>query len=201
MSARTAQHRLCRRVGFSVCGLQNCPAVARPYPPGQHGPRLRHRPSNYETRLLEKQKLKSIYQLSERQLRRYFENAARQRGVTGDVLLRALESRLDSIVLRLGFAKTMREARRLVSHGHVWVDGRRVNIPSATVHRGQQIAFAGDARNSPLLRERLEEAGPIPPYLEREVGVGSGRMLRLPERDEIPLPVPINDLLIVEYYA
>src|SRR5919204_1993749 len=118
------RHRMCRRVGAAVCGRPNCPANKRPYPPGLHG-RGRKRLTEYQMRLVEKQKLRAVYGIGERQFRKYFTHATRRMGVTGEELLRQLETRLDTVVLRLGFALTMRQARQLVSHGHVEVDGKR----------------------------------------------------------------------------
>ena len=120
---------MCRRVGQPICGRPNCPAGKRPYPPGQHG-RGRKRFSEYQVRLLEKQKLRAIYGIGERQMRGYYDKASRHTGVTGEELIRQLETRLDTVVLRLGFALTNRQARQLVSHGHVLLDGKRVNVPS-----------------------------------------------------------------------
>jgi small subunit ribosomal protein S4 len=116
------KHRTCRRVGEPLCGRPNCPSNKRPYPPGQHG-RGRKRISEYQTRLVEKQKLRAIYGVSESQMRRYYDEATAITGVTGEELIRRLETRLDTVVLRLGFALTTRQARQLVSHGHVLLDG------------------------------------------------------------------------------
>src|SRR5439155_22035984 len=126
------KHRMCRRVGQAVCGRPNCPTNKRPYPPGQHG-RGRRRLTEYHIRMLEKQKLRSMYGVGERQFRRYFTEATRRQGVTGEELLRLLETRLDAMGLRLGFAQTLPQARQLVSHGHVLLDGKQVNIPSIAV--------------------------------------------------------------------
>ncbi len=194
------RHRICRRLGQAVCGRPNCPTNRRPYPPGQHG-RARRRLTEYHLRLLEKQKLRAMYNVGERQFRRYFAEAARKTGVTGEELLRLLETRLDALLLRLGFAQTMRQARQLVSHGHVRVDGRRVNVPSAAIRPGQMLELSDRARGFVGVREALELAPDLPPYLSREGGGSRGRLERLPERHEIPLPVEIDERLIVEYYS
>src|SRR3989440_10649240 len=123
------KHRMCRRVGAAVCGRPNCPTNKRPYPPGQHG-RGRRRLTEYHVRMLEKQKLRATYGVGERQFRRYFQLATQRKAVTGEELLRLLETRLDTLVLRLGFAQTMRQARQLVTHGHLELDGRRVDLPA-----------------------------------------------------------------------
>jgi small subunit ribosomal protein S4 len=194
------RHRMCRRVGQPVCGRPNCPSVKRPYPPGQHG-RGRKRFSEYQVRLLEKQKLRAIYGVGERQMRVYYDRASRKRGVTGEELIRQLETRLDAVVLRMGFALTQRQARQLVSHGHVKVDGRRVDVPSAQVKPGQTVELSDKARNFVFVREAAELAPDAPPYLYVNREQGQGTLSRLPERDEVPLPVPIEERLIIEYYS
>jgi small subunit ribosomal protein S4 len=191
------KHRICRRVGAAVCGRPNCPINRRPYPPGQHG-RARRRLTEYHMRLLEKQKLRSMYGVGERQFRRYFAQANKGKGVTGEELLRLLETRLDAIVLRLGFAQTIRQARQLVSHGHMTIDGKRINVPSAIVRPGQTIEATASAKNFLHIVEALEVTPDPPPYLERDKGNVSGRLARVPERDEIPLAVQVDERLIVE---
>jgi len=191
---------MCRRVGQPLCGRPNCPAVKRPYPPGQHG-RGRKRISEYNVRLLEKQKLRFIYGVGERQMRGYYERASRGKGVTGEEMIRQLETRLDAVMLRLGFALSQRQARQLVSHGHVKVDGRRVDVPSAQVKAGQTIELSDKAKNFVYVREAIELAPDPPPYLYRNTDMMQGTMSRLPERDEIPLPVPIEERLIIEFYS
>jgi len=194
------RHRMCRRVGEPICGRPNCPAAKRPYPPGQHG-QGRRRPTEYHMRLLEKQKLRAIYGVQEKQFRRYFAGASRRKGVTGEELLRLLETRLDSLVLRLGFAQTMRQARQLVSHGHILVDGKRLNVPSAAVRPGQTIAASAAAKNFISVREAMEVTPDPPPYLERDKDAVSGTLVRQPERSEIPLPVTVDERLIVEFMS
>lgn len=191
------KHRICRRVGAAVCGRPNCPINRRPYPPGQHG-RARRRLTEYHMRLLEKQKLRSMYGVGERQFRRYFAQANKGKGVTGEELLRLLETRLDAIVLRLGFAQTIRQARQLVSHGHMTIDGKRINVPSAIVRPGQTVEATPAAKNFLPIVEALEVTPDPPPYLERDKGNVSGRLVRVPERDEIPLAVEVDERLIVE---
>jgi small subunit ribosomal protein S4 len=194
------KHRMCRRVGQALCGRPNCPSAKRPYPPGQHG-RGRKRISEYQTRLVEKQKLRAIYGVGERQMRRYLDRATRSKAVTGEELIRELETRLDTVVLRLGFALTTRQARQLVSHGHVRLDGKRIDVPSARVKPGQTIEFSDKARNFIPVREALEITPDPPSYLYRNKDEVSGTLSRLPERDEIPLPVPVEERLIVEFYS
>jgi small subunit ribosomal protein S4 len=194
------KHRMCRRVGAAVCGRPNCPVNKRPYPAGQHG-RGRKRLSEFHMRLLEKQKLRSIYGVSEKQFRRYFAQATHKKEVTGEELLRLLETRLDALVLHLGFAQTMRQARQLVSHGHMLVDGKRINVPGATVRVGQTISATAAARNFLSIREALEVTPDPPPYLERDKAAVTGRLIRAPLRAEIPLPVPIEERLVVEFMS
>ena len=194
------KHQMCRRVGASLCGRPNCAANKRPYPPGQHG-RGRKRISEFQTRLLEKQKLRAIYGVSEAQMRRYYDKASNSKGVTGEELIRALETRLDAVVLRLGFSLTTRQARQLVSHGHVSVDGKRINVPSARVKPGQTIELSAKARNFISVREALEITVDPPGYLYRNKDEVSGTLSRVPERDEVPLPAPVEERLIVEFYS
>ena len=182
------KHRTCRRVGAPLCGRPNCAANKRPYPPGLHG-RGRKRISEYQTRLLEKQ------------MRGYYDKAAQHRGVTGEEMIRQLETRLDTVVLRLGFAQTVRQARQLVSHSHVLVNGRKVNVPSAQVKGDSTIELTPNARNFISVREALEVTGDPPAYLYRNKDEVSGTMTRYPERSEIPLPVDVEERLIVEFYS
>ena len=191
---------MCRRVGEPVCGRPNCPSVKRPYPPGQHG-RGRKRFSEYQVRLLEKQKLRAIYGVGERQMRVYYDRASRKTGVTGEELIRQLETRLDAIVLRMGFALTQRQSRQLVSHGHVRVNGRRLDVPSAQVRPGDTVELSDKARNFVYVREALELSPDAPPYLYVNKDQLQGTLSRLPERGEIPLPVKIEERLIIEYYS
>jgi small subunit ribosomal protein S4 len=191
---------MCRRVGAPLCGRPNCPANKRPFPTGQHG-RGRKRLSEYQVRLLEKQKLRAIYGVGERQMRSYYDRASRRTGVTGEELIRQLETRLDAIVLRLGFALTQRQARQLVSHGHVLVDGKRLDVPSAQVRSGQTIEVGPKARNFVSVREAMEITPEPPAYLYRNKDEVKGTLSRLPERHEIPLPVPVEERLIIEYYS
>ena len=191
---------MCRRVGAALCGRPNCPANKRPYPPGQHG-RGRRRISEYQTRLLEKQKLRAIYGVGERQMRRYYEHATRRIGHTGEELIRQLETRLDTITLRLGFSLTTRQARQLVSHGHVRVDGKRIDVPSAQVRPGQTIQLSDKARSFISVREALEITPDPPPYLYRNKEQVEGTLSRMPERGEVPLPVEVEERLVVEFYS
>ena len=194
------RHKMCRRVGQPICGRPNCPSGKRPYPPGQHG-RGRKRFSEYQVRLLEKQKLRAIYGVGERQMRVYYDRASRKVGVTGEELIRQLETRLDAVALRMGFALTQRQARQLVSHGHVKVDGKRIDVPSAQVKPGQTVELSDKAKTFVFVREALELAPDAPVYMYVNKEQFQGTLTRLPDRDEIPLPVPIEERLIIEYYS
>ena len=174
----------------------------RPHPPGQHGAASARRKKigAYGSRLLEKQKLRAFYGIAERQMRRYVTEATRRQGPTGTNLLRLLETRLDAVVYRLGFAPSIWAARQLVGHGHVLVDGKRVDIPSYGVTAGQAITISERMRRSRQMAVWAERGGIVPPpYLELDRDQLVGRLVRAPERDEIP--IPIDDRLIVEFYS
>ncbi len=196
------RHTACRRFGAPLCGRPNCPALVRPYPPGQHGARTarRRRVSDYEQRLFEKQKLRAIYGVTETQLRRELEHVKAEES-PGKALIRALETRLDAVVHRLGLAASLLEARALVAHGHVRVNGRKVDIASARVRPGASISL--DAAGQRVSAQRRSEEPPrvLPPYLALDEATLTGRLVRLPEREEVPLPVPVDDRLVVEFYA
>ncbi len=203
--------RLCRREGRKLflkgqkCFTAKCPFERRPYPPGQHGrmARLRRgRESDYARQLRAKQQAKRIYGLGERQFRRYFDIAQRARGLTGQVLLQLLETRLDNVVYRLGFARSRREARQLVTHGHFTVNGRRTDIPSYQVRPGDVVAVREGSRKLPFFKELLPQWASqqqVPPWLERDLDNLAGKVLRLPERGEID--TQIDEQLIVEFYS
>lgn len=194
-----ARHRMCRRVGEPLCGQADCPALKRPYPPGQHGRTPRRRMSEFGRQLLEKQKIKFIYGVGERQLRRYFQSALRVRGQTGQALLRTLETRLDNTVYRMGFAQTLPAAHQLVVHGHIAVNGRKVDRPSYAVRPNDVVAVREKSRNLQPVELAVAQATTPPPYLEVDRDNRQGRLLRYPERDE--LPIKVDESLVVEFYA
>ncbi|MFB5189008.1 30S ribosomal protein S4 [Alicyclobacillus fastidiosus] len=200
MARRTgAKHKLCRTVGEALCGSPKCPALKRPYPPGQHGPAKRMKRSEYGVQLLEKQKLRHIYGVQEKQFRRYYEEAARRSGITGDTLLTILETRLDNLVFRLGFSNTIDGARQLVNHGHVAVNGRRVDIPSYRARVGDIIGLTNQGHKVSVIDEALEGHVTRPPYLTFDAASTTGTLVSIPTRSEIP--VHVNETLIVEYYS
>lgn len=172
----------------------------RPTPPGQHGAARRRQPSTYGVQLREKQRAKRYYGVRERQFRRYVREASRQReGLMGDHLLRLLERRLDNVVYRLGLATTRAQARQYVNHGHVMVDGGRVDIPSVQVKAGQTVALRTGSPVEPAVRDAVELVAAVPGWLQVDVDALEGKVLRLPERSEIATPV--NEQLIVEFYS
>jgi small subunit ribosomal protein S4 len=200
MSRRTGpKHKLCRRAGQALCGSPKCPALKRPYPPGQHGQSRRSKRSEYGTQLLEKQKLRYVYGVQEKQFRRYYDEAARRPGVTGTILVQLLEARLDNLVYRLGFARTLDGARQLVTHRHVTLNGKRVDIPSYHVRVGDVIGLTEKGQALPSVKESLEIQTSVVPYLTFDAASVTGTLERMPAREEIP--VPVNETLIVEFYS
>ena len=201
-----ADCRLCRREGIKLflkgdrCYSDKCAVERRPYPPGQAG-RKRPRDSEYRVQLREKQRAKRMYGLLEKQFRSYYEVANRQTGITGENLLRLLESRLDNVVYRLGFAASRDEARQTVRHGHIYVNGRRVDIPSYRVRPGDSIAIADKARDMSVIKAALISSAKVevPGWLEVDVEKLSGKILSLPTREMIDAPV--REQLIVELYS
>src|SRR5204863_3800411 len=175
-----------------------CAVERRSYPPGEHG-RGRVRASEYRQQLREKQKARRYYQLLEKQFRRYYERAARQPGVTGDNLLRLLERRLDNVLVRLGFAASRRQARQLIGHRHWLVNGRRVNIPSYQVRPDDVISLRDGSDAGDVVRSATELVAAVPPWLQADHDSLTAKVLRLPERGEIPTPV--QEQLIVELYS
>ena len=201
-----AKCRLCRREGEKLflkgtrCMTAKCAIDRQNYPPGQHG-QNRQKLSTYGQQLREKQKAKRIYGVLETQFRRYFAIADRYRGVTGTVLLQLLERRLDNMVYRLGIAASRAQGRQLVRHGHVSIDGRRVNIPSFMVKPGQQISLMETSRDSKVIQANLEESVGRPrlPWIEWNPETLNGKILSIPSREDIP--VVLNEQLIVELYS
>ena len=199
--------RLCRREGMKLflkgakCFSDKCPVEKRNFAPGQHGKDRKTKIVGYGLQLREKQKTKRIYFTQERQFRNYFEKATRAKGVTGERLLQQLETRLDNVIYRLGFAMARRQARQIVRHGHVQVNGRKVNIPSCQVKVGDEIAIREGSRKLPMLAQAIEFSShqPVPNWLEVNRDNLSGRITAMPKRDDIQLPV--NEQLIVELYS
>lgn len=198
--------RLCRREGEKLflkgsrCMTEKCAIERRSYPPGQHG-QARPRLSDYSLQLREKQKLRRIYGLQERQFRGVFERAERQSGVTGEALLRLLECRLDNVAYRLGFGASRKEARQLISHGHLTMNGRKINVPGALVKVGDVIQVRESSRNLVSVQAALEavDGRGIPDWLELDRASFQGTVRALPTKEQIALPV--NEQMVVELYS
>lgn len=189
--------KLSRRLGFSI--LENGKELQRrPYAPGQHGKGRRIKLSEYGLQLQEKQKVRHMYGLNEKQLKKIFSRAKKVSHIQGHGFLFLLESRLDNIVYRMGLANTRRGARQLVNHGHILVDGKKVDIPSYTLQPGQTVAIREKSRSMASIKEALENRVHIPEYVSFDANKFEGSFVRLPERNE--LNQEINEALIVEFY-
>lgn len=204
--------RLCRREGLKLylkgarCDGPKCPIVkrqpAKNFPPGQHGQRRTRRPSEFGLQLREKQKVRRFYGVMESQFHKHFMEAERRGGVTGDNLLQILESRLDNVVYRMGFADSRRQARQLVRHGHFTVNGRKTNIPSFLVKPGDVVAVRTQSRNRTYFTDYGEVLNTrrAPDWMTVDSNTLSGRVLNLPGRDQIEVP-SFNEALVVEHYS
>ncbi|MEA3335821.1 MAG: 30S ribosomal protein S4 [Chloroflexota bacterium] len=201
--------RLCRREGQKLylkgdrCLSPKCAFERRSYAPGQHSRRaqFRRNQSDFSLQLREKQKVKRIYGVMERQFRRYFKNALRTKGLTGATLLITLESRLDNVVFRLGLASSRAQARQLVRHGHIIVNGRKTNIPSYLVKPDDVIAVRDESRKKQYFRALPEIMGerPVPEWLSLDSDALVGHVISRPSREDID--IPINEQLVVEFYS
>ncbi|HOJ09483.1 MAG TPA: 30S ribosomal protein S4 [Clostridiales bacterium] len=198
--------KLCRREGEKLflkgerCYTDKCSVGRRGYAPGQHG-QQRRKLSEYGMQLREKQKARRFYGVLEKQFRKYFDMATNMKGVTGENLLKLLESRMDNVVYRLGFANSRPEARQLVKHNHFTVNGKKVNIPSYLLNPGDVVAVAEKSKNSEKIKSIVENTSGkiIPGWLELDLDNLSGKVVTLPSREEIDLPV--KEYLIVELYS
>ncbi len=199
--------RLCRREGEKLflkserCYTDKCAIERRPYSPGQHGSARRGKLSDYGIHLREKQKVKHIYSVLERQFRRHYSDASTQKGITGENLLRQLELRLDNVVFRMGFASSRIQARQLVNHGHVTVNGRNVNIPSCILKKNDNVEIKQKSREINLIKQSLDvvERNGIPQWIQIEKDNFKGTIVGLPSRSDIT--APIKEQLIVEFYS
>ena len=198
------QCRVCRREGMKLflkgerCLTEKCGIERRSYPPGEHG-RGRIKQSEYLLQLREKQKARRYYGLLEKQFRGYYDKATRRSGITGEELLRMLETRLDNVVYRLGFAASRAQARQLIRHGHFQVNGRRVNIPSYQVRANDVISMKPGSPAEAVIRDATDLTASVAPWLQADHDNLTGKVLKLPERDEIDAPV--QEQLIVELYS
>jgi small subunit ribosomal protein S4 len=202
-----AKCKLCRREGMKLylkgerCFSSNCAIERRPYPPGMHGRRRGRKPSDYKLQLREKQKVRAIYGVLERQFRLYYAEANRRQGPTGENLFNLLEKRLDSVVYRMGFAPSRSAARQLVRHKHVLVNGRVADIPSMQVKVGTLLAVRESSRNIPMVIESLKNPAKRErlPFVETDEKRFEGRLIGEPQLSD--LPIPIQENLIVELYS
>ena len=198
------QCKQCRREGMKLflkgerCLTDKCGIERRNYPPGDHG-RGRSRHSEYRLQLREKQKARRYYGVLEGQFRNYYSKASRQAGVTGENLLRLLESRFDNVLVRLGFASSRRQARQMIRHGHWMINGRRVDIPSYQVRPDDVITVKTGSKVEPVVRDATELTAVVPAWLQADHDGLTAKVLRLPERQEIATPV--QEQLIVELYS
>lgn len=196
---RGARDKLSRRYGTLLSGMPIFEIAKRPYRSGQHGQR-KQKPSEFGILLKEKQKLRFSYgNILEKQFRRYFTKAVRKKGPTGEILLQLLETRLDSLVHRLGFASTMAAARQLVNHGHIEVNGYKVDIASYAVQVGDVISVRQKSRKMPLINDSMENWIDVIPYIEREKKSYEGTLKEVPQRADIP--VEVAERMIVEFYS
>lgn len=202
-----ASCRLCRSEGTKLflkgtrCNTEKCALARRAYSPGQHGKSRRGKLSNYGLQLREKQKVRRMYGILEKQFRRYFAIAARTKGVTGETLLQQLERRLDNVIFRCGFAVSRTQARQIVRHGMIYIDGKRVNIPSYSIDKEEAITLKDKGGIRKNIKDNLEvsKARSVPEWLEVDAENFKAKVQRLPERSDIA--IPINEQLIVELYS
>ncbi len=192
-----ASYKQARRVGFSISETGK-ELARRPYGPGQHGNARKGKPSDYGTQLKEKQKVRFMYGLNERQFKKTFKEAEKMKGIHGTNFLRLLESRLDNLVYRIGFASTRRGARQLVNHGHVTVNGKKVDIPSYRVKVGDVISLKENDKNLKVVAESLQKITKRVDFITYDENKMEATFVRLPERNE--LNADINEALIVEFY-
>ena len=190
-------YKQARRVGFSI-GETGKEIARRPYGPGQHGQDRKGKLSDYGSQLKEKQKVRFMYGLNERQFRKTFEEAAKMKGIQGVNFLRLLESRLDNLVYRIGFASTRRGARQLVNHGHITVNGKKVDIPSYRCKPGDVITMKEDDKNLKVVAESLSKVSKRVEFITYDEGKMEATYVRYPERNE--LNADVNEALIVEFY-
>ncbi|MFC7684357.1 30S ribosomal protein S4 [Ureibacillus sp. GCM10028918] len=190
--------KVSRRLGISLSGTGK-ELEKRPYAPGQHGPNQRKKLSEYGLQLQEKQKLRHMFGMTERQFKNLYNKASKLKGVAGENFMILLETRLDNLVYRLGLARTRRGARQLVNHGHVLVDGKRVDIPSFSVKPGQVISLREKSQSLAVVTEAIEVNNFVPDYLSFDADKKEGTFVRLPERSE--LSAEIQEQLIVEFYS
>lgn len=197
-----AKHKIDRRLGVNLWGRPKSPLNNRDYRPGQHGQR-RHKPSDYGIQLLAKQRLRCYYgNVGERQFRRYYKEAMRRKGDNGEILIQLLERRLDAVVYRMMFVPTVFAARQIVSHGHVLVNGKKVNISSYRVREGDVISLREKAKTIPAVLQAIESTErEIPEFITVDHKEFTGTYVRIPTMDEVPYPVQMEPNLVIEFYS
>ncbi|MBF0246465.1 MAG: 30S ribosomal protein S4 [Alphaproteobacteria bacterium] len=197
-----SKYKINRRLGVNLWGRPKSPVNSREYGPGQHG-RLRGKPTDYGTQLMAKQKLKGYYgNISEKQFRKYYAEAIRRKGDTSENLIAILESRLDAVIYRMKFVPTVFASRQFVNHGHVTVNGTRVNIPSYMVKAGDVIEVKGKSLNIPMVIEAMNSSErEIPDYMDVDSQKGKGTFVRVPKLEDVPYPVQMEPNLVIEFYS
>ncbi len=197
-----AKHKIDRRLGVNLWGRPKSPINNREYGPGQHGQR-RRKPTDFGVQLMAKQKLKGYYgNIGEKQFRKYYAEAVRRKGDTGENLIGILETRLDAVVYRMKFVPTVFAARQLVNHGHVKVNGKRVTIPSFLVRTGDVVEVKEKSRELPVVLEGVQSnERDVPEYLDVDHAKMSGTFVRVPKLEDVPYPVQMEPNLVVEFYS
>ena len=198
-----SKYKINRRLGVNLWGRAKSPINKREYGPGQHGQRRKQKPTDFGVQLMAKQKLKGYYgNISEKQFRKYYDEAVRRRGDTGENLIQLLERRLDAVVYRMKFVPTPFAARQFVNHGHILVNGKRVNIPSYQVRDGDVIEVKQKSKQMILVLEAISSGErDIPDYLSVDTGALKGSFVRAPALADVPYPVQMEPNLVIEYYS
>jgi small subunit ribosomal protein S4 len=198
-----AKHKIDRRLGVNLWGRAKSPLNKKEYSPGQHGPTRRSKPTDYGIQLMAKQKLKGYYgNISEKQFRKYFKEAVRRKGDTSENLISILECRLDAIIYRMKFVPTVFAARQFVNHGHVLVNGKKVNIPSYMCKEGDVIEVKEKSRTMPMVLGAIESSErDIADYVDVDVKKLTGTFVRVPTMSDVPYPVQMEPNLVVEFYS
>lgn len=195
------KNRVARRFGMNIFGRRRNPLLHKPNPPGVHGARRRKK-SDYGQQLEEKQKLRAIYgMLSQKQLKNYFKLAVKKQGMTPQILAELLECRLDTIVYRFGFAATIFHAQQLITHGHLLVNGKKVDKRSFQVKPGMVVSLKEKTRNNPIIKESLATQKDLPDYISFDSKTFEGKLVNIPELEQIPYPLPVNVPLVCEFLA
>lgn len=197
-----SKYKINRRLGVNLWGRPKSPVNTRDYGPGQHG-RRRSKPTDYGTQLMAKQKLKGYYgNISEKQFRKYYAAAVSRRGDTSENLIGILERRLDAVVYRMKFVPTVFSSRQVVNHGHILVNGKRVNIPSYMVQEGDVVELKAKSMNIPMVIEALNSSErEVPEYIDVDAKKGKGKFIRTPKLEDVPYPVQMEPNLVIEFYS